>query len=69
MLSRFDVLPMDASTAHQYAVTTQLLRAQNQMIGANDHWIAASALANSLPLVTNNAAHFSRIPWLLVVGY
>lgn len=69
LLSRFDILPMDASTAHHYAVTTRLLHAQNQMIGANDPWIAASALAHSVPRVTNNAAHFSRIPGLLVVGY
>jgi predicted nucleic acid-binding protein len=69
MLARFEILPMDLSTAHQYAVTVRLLRSQNQMIGANDHWIAASALAHSLPLVTSNAAHFSRIPGLLVVGY
>lgn len=69
MLARFDILPMDQSTAHLYAVTTRQLRGKNQLIGANDHWIAAAALAHAMPLVTNNSDHFSRIPGLLVVGY
>lgn len=69
MLARFDILEMNAETAHQYALTTRLLRSQNQLIGANDQWIAATALAHKLPLVTNNAVHFSRIPGLSVVTY
>lgn len=69
MLDRFDILPMDQSTAHFYAVTARDLRGKNQLIGANDHWIAAAALAHAMPLVTNNSAHFSRIPGLSVVGY
>ncbi|MCB1133775.1 MAG: type II toxin-antitoxin system VapC family toxin [Verrucomicrobiae bacterium] len=69
MLARFDILQMDHATAHLYAVTTRHLRAKNQLIGFNDHWIAAAALAHAMPLVTNNAEHFSRISGLLVVGY
>jgi len=69
MLARFDILPMDQATAHHYAVTTRHLRVKNQLIGANDHWIAAAALAHAMPLVTNNSDHFGRIPGLLVVGY
>lgn len=69
MLARFDILPMDQSTAHLYAVTTGHLRKKNLLIGANDHWIAAAAMANAMPLVTNNAEHFGRVPGLLVVGY
>ena len=69
MLARFDILPMDHATALHYAVTTRHLRAKNQLIGFNDHWIAAAALAHAMPLVTNNAEHFSRISGLLVVGY
>jgi predicted nucleic acid-binding protein len=69
MLSRFEILPMDEATAHHYAVSTRLLRLGNHLIGANDHWIAAAALANGLTLVTNNAAHFSRIPGLSIMGY
>jgi len=69
MLARYDILPMDESTAHQYSVITRLLRGQNQLIGVNDLWIAAAALAHAMPLVTNNSAHFSRIPGLSVIGY
>ncbi len=69
MLARFDILPMEQSTAHHYAVTTSRLRKKNQLIGANDHWIAAAALAHAMPLVTHNTEHFGRVPGLLVVGY
>ena len=69
MLARFDIVPMDEATAHQYAVTTKHLRSLNQLIGTNDLWIASAALANSLPLVTNNANHFSRVPGLKVISY
>ena len=69
LLAQFEVLPMDQFTAHHYAVITRHLRQMSQLIGTNDLWIAAAALANALPLVTNNAAHFTRVPGLLVVGY
>lgn len=69
MLARFDILPMVAATAHHYASTARLLRGQHQLIGANDLWIAAAALEHAIPLVTNNYAHFSRIPGLSVMTY
>jgi tRNA(fMet)-specific endonuclease VapC len=69
MLARFDLLATDHSTAHHYAVITRYLRGLNQLIGVNDLWIAAAALAHAMPLVTNNAAHFSRIPNLSVMAY
>lgn len=69
LLARFDILPMDHQTAHHYAVATRHLRGLNQLIGTNDLWIAAAAIAHQLPLVTNNTAHFNRVPGLSVVGY
>ncbi len=36
------------------------------VIGGNDLWIAASALAHGAPLVTNNTAEFSRVPGLVM---
>jgi predicted nucleic acid-binding protein len=45
------------------------LRAQNLLIGANDLWIAAAALATEMPLVSNNTVHFHRVPELAVVAY
>lgn len=32
-------------------------------------WIAATALAHGVPLVTRNERHFSRVPELEVIGY
>jgi len=69
MLARFEILPMDAATAHRYAVITSHLRRLNQLIGTNDLWIAAAALAWAMPLVTTHEAHFRRVPGLNVVCY
>lgn len=38
-------------------------------IGDNDVWIAATALAYRLPLVSRNARHFARVPGLCVEEY
>ena len=32
-------------------------------------WIAATAVANEMPLVTRNHLHFSRVPGIEVVAY
>lgn len=69
MLSRFETLPMNEATAGQYARITRRLRQEKQLIGTNDLWIAAAALAHGMPLVTNNMAHFSRVPGLALMGY
>ena len=69
MLSRFEVLPMSESTAGHYARITKALREEQLLIGTNDLWIAAAALAEGITLVTNNTAHFSRVPGLVLVAY
>lgn len=69
MLDRFEMVPMDEATAGQYARITAKLRRENQLIGTNDLWIAAAALAHGLELVTNNSAHFGRVTGLSVRGY
>ncbi len=69
LLSRFEILPMEEATAHHYAVVTRHLRQTRQLIGTNDLWIAAAALAHALPLVTNNVGHFGRIPNLTLATY
>lgn len=69
MLEKFEILPMDEGTAHQYAVTSSALRKKKQLIGVNEHWIAAAALAHSMPLVTRNSSHFANIPGLKVIAY
>ena len=69
MLSRFEILAMIEATAGEYARIASTLRKKNQLIGTNDLWIAAAALAAGFPLVTNNSAHFSRIPGLKLAAY
>ncbi len=69
MLGRFEILPMDEATAGQYARITAKLRRENQLIGTNDLWIAAAAVAHGLELVTNNTAHFARVSGLSLRGY
>lgn len=39
------------------------------MIGQNDLWIAATALAHKRPVVTRNVSEFSRIPNLGVINF
>ncbi len=49
-------------TAEHYAAIRNLLEKNGHPIGNMDMLIAASALAENAVLVTNNIAHFSRVP-------
>ena len=69
MLARFNVVPTDKTMAGRYAGIARELRRERQVIGANDLWIAAAALAADFPLVTNNTAHFNRVSGLRVISY
>ena len=39
------------------------------LIGANELWIAATALAHRMPLVTGDVRHYSRVPELSLRAY
>ena len=45
------------------------LRDNGQLIGSNDIWIAATALAHAMPVVTRNVDHFRRVPGLELAKY
>jgi tRNA(fMet)-specific endonuclease VapC len=57
-------LSVDASTADHYGQLRTLLEQRGEVIGNNDLWIAAHALARKLVLVTNNEREFRRVPAL-----
>ena len=69
LVAHLDVLPVTTAVAHLYARAARSLRAAGRLIGTNDLWIACTASAASVPIVTRNVAHFQRVPELRVLGY
>jgi tRNA(fMet)-specific endonuclease VapC len=68
-LARYPVIHSNAFITHAYATLFAALRQHNRVIGPNDLWIAACAIALDLPLLTGDANEFSRVPGLRVVNY
>lgn len=63
------VLEISAEVARVYAGVARSLRSAGRLIGTNDLWIACTAKAASVPVVTRNVEHFERVPDLKVLGY
>jgi|SRR4051812_8642139 tRNA(fMet)-specific endonuclease VapC len=57
-------LPLPEAAAETYGNIRADLAAKGEMIGNNDLWIAAHALASELILVTNNEKEFRRVQGL-----
>jgi len=68
-VGRYHILPIDEDAQWHYGVTYRYLQANGLLIGANDLFIAAVALANQMPVVTGNARHYGRVPGLEVIEY
>ena len=68
-LSAFRVLPITEDASWEYGRASRYLRENGAMIGGNDLWIAATAVAHGVPLVTRNTRHYRRVPGLDVRGY
>ena len=64
----FELLSIDAEAAWHYGEQYRLLANRGQLIGGNDLWIAATALAHELPLATGSVQEFERVQGLSVVG-
>jgi predicted nucleic acid-binding protein len=69
LVSALRILPVNADVARVYAATARGLRTKGRLIGTNDLWIACTAKAAKVPLVTRNGAHFKRVSGLVVVEY
>lgn len=68
-LRPYRVLEYSSEIAWTYSRIYRALQASGSLIGANDMWISATALAHAMPIVTRNAADFRRVPDLEVIGY
>ena len=68
-LHLFTVVEIDESVAWTASRVARELKPAGAHIGDNDIWIAATALAYGLPLVSRNVRHFARVTNLQVVTY
>ena len=68
-LAGFGVLPVDEAIWVEATNAFRHLRLAGLKIGVADTLIAATALNYSLPVVTENAGHFGRLPGLTVWAY
>jgi tRNA(fMet)-specific endonuclease VapC len=62
-------LPLYSEMASIYGAIRAHLSGRGEVIGANDLWIAAHALALNLTLVTNNEREFRRVPDLKIENW
>jgi tRNA(fMet)-specific endonuclease VapC len=69
VLERFPILPIDLSTARIHSQLSADLAAAGTLIGPHDLWLAATALAQGLALVTANLREFKRVPGLGVESW
>jgi tRNA(fMet)-specific endonuclease VapC len=54
-------LPLPENAAEAYGLIRAELEGRGEMVGPNDLWIAAHALASGLTLVTNDEREFRRV--------
>jgi tRNA(fMet)-specific endonuclease VapC len=62
-------LALPETAAETYGAMRAELELKGEMIGNNDLWIAAHALADGLTLVTNNEKEFRRVRGLKVQNW
>ncbi len=55
LAQRFEALAVDESVADAWALLVSRLRAAGRKVPINDSWIAATAIAHSIPIVTQDA--------------
>lgn len=69
IIEQFPVLDMNTTVARIHSQIWAELLSKGQMIGPYDLWIAATALANDLTVITSNLKEFERVPGLSVESW
>ena len=67
LASSIEPLPVDDAVAEAWAGLVARLRAAGQRMPLNDSWIAATALAHGMPVVTQDD-DFAGVPGLEVIS-
>ena len=65
----FTLLTINSHVCWKYGELYRVLRSKGTMIGANDLWIAATALAYEEILLSRNRSDFTKIPKLKLETY
>lgn len=68
LASVLEPLPVDDRVAEAWSGLVASLRAAGRRMSVNDSWIAATALAHEIPVVTKDA-DFDDLPGLTVIAY
>jgi tRNA(fMet)-specific endonuclease VapC len=69
ILRHFTIAPFDADAAQATGLLRHTLEAAGQPIGTYDLFIAGTALAHNLTLVTRNTREFERVPGLKIENW
>lgn len=69
LLEAHEIVELTEEVAEHYARLRAELETRGTVIGGNDLWIAATALAHGATLVTNNTGEFSRVPDLVIENW
>lgn len=69
LVAPFRILEINRDVCWEYGRACRYLRANGLLIGSNDLWIAATAVAHRAPVVTRNERHYRRVPGLTVLSY
>ena len=69
IMQTLSILALPPAAGRKYGEIRAVLAAAGEIIGGNDLWIAAHALAENLILVTNNEREFKRIKGLKIENW
>ena len=66
LAQRFDALPVDGAVSDAWALLVSRLRAAGRKVPVNNSWIAATAIAHQVPIVTQDA-NYDTMPDVEVI--